>query len=350
MAKPNTASAYATITNPSSTLTDYTALIDLTDLPALTKADWNSDDGGRGRAYKYGTATELACDFIDSDYSAGTGVLAVKWTGNLENSGTQQVQIFLPNTGSSEYLSSDTYGSDNAYKAAIKGLYPLQADGNDRTSNANNLTAYNTPSYVAGPIGKMADLNGTNQYYEADITPVSDRPFSVLAYFQHDDEIQSSYEVVCYYGNQSNDDWFLTAMNSENMTAWDRYQGPTASSSGTDYADGNGHTIATSFYANGSSQPVAEIYIDGTFVADSTVAITAITPSFDRLSIGRAGDSSPGFYWTGGLAFIVVIDEQPSAAYIDEWDAMFDQSTFWGTWTNVPVSVGGNPWYYYSQQ
>src|SRR6056297_96504 len=91
--------ATATVTNPSSALTDFTLIIDLSTLPQ----DWwdavTSSDGTKGRASKGDGTTELACDWIDFDDTAETGLLRVLWSGTLASTGTQEVRIYPPLSG-----------------------------------------------------------------------------------------------------------------------------------------------------------------------------------------------------------------------------------------------------------
>lgn len=142
MAVPASGYDIATITNPGSALTDFTLMIDLSRMTTDFKTNWNSSDGGRGRASKNDGTTELACDFIDIDHTAKTGWLRVKWSGTLASTGTQKIRIFPPNTANTLYASADTYGSDNAYDAGWEGYYPVFGDTGtiltDRTSHGED--------------------------------------------------------------------------------------------------------------------------------------------------------------------------------------------------------------------
>ena len=142
MAVPTTGYASATIQNPDSALTDFTLIIDLAEIIS-DEADFgtafNTDDQGRGRAYKSDGTTELACDWIDLDNSNSTGLLRVKFSGSLASTGTQTIRIYPPNTGNSQYAADDTYGSDNAYDDSWESYLPTQSDFLDRTSNGNDL-------------------------------------------------------------------------------------------------------------------------------------------------------------------------------------------------------------------
>src|SRR6056297_1287987 len=151
--------ALATVTNPTSALTDFTLIVDLSTMPASWWSAVSTSDGTRGRVYKGDGTTRLACDWIDFDDTAETGLLRVLWSGTLASSGTQQLWIEPPVSGNATVAADNTYGSDNAYKSSIEAYYPLQSDGNDRTSNGHDLTEYNSPTYVSGACGNMVSLN-----------------------------------------------------------------------------------------------------------------------------------------------------------------------------------------------
>lgn len=80
--------ATATITNPSSSLTDFSLMVDLSRMPANWWSAVNTSDGTKGRAAK-NDGTELATDWINFNNIAHTGWLRVKWAGTLANSGSQ---------------------------------------------------------------------------------------------------------------------------------------------------------------------------------------------------------------------------------------------------------------------
>jgi hypothetical protein len=175
-----------TLSNPSGALTDFTLIIDLSNCSADFKSNWNTDSNGYGRAAIHGSGTELACDWIDLDNASGTGLVRVLWSGTFAATGIQQLRLYPPNTGNAQYAAGDTYGSDNAYDANTWAYWPLH-DGNDRTSNGYDLTAYGAFSFggIAGLIGDCTEWNGINCYAdcETNFNFSNDWSFSALANF-----------------------------------------------------------------------------------------------------------------------------------------------------------------------
>jgi len=78
MAIPSTTYDIATATNPSAALTDFTFIVDLSNLSAGGKSAWNTSEQGRGRVSKGEGTTELAADWIDLDHTAKTGLVRIK--------------------------------------------------------------------------------------------------------------------------------------------------------------------------------------------------------------------------------------------------------------------------------
>jgi len=123
MELPTTTYDTATVLNPSSALTNFTLMVDLSRMTAAWWAAVDTTQGRRGRAAK-DDGTELACDWIDFDSVAETGWLRVKWSGTLASSGTQVLRVYPPNTANSPVGSGDALGSDNAYDADWRWYTP----------------------------------------------------------------------------------------------------------------------------------------------------------------------------------------------------------------------------------
>src|SRR6056297_1214654 len=129
--------ALATVTNPTSALTDFTLIVDLSTMPASWWSAVSTSDGTRGRVYKGDGTTRLACDWIDFDDTAETGLLRVLWSGTLASTGTQELWIEPPVSGNDAVAADNTYGSDNAYDDDWEGYWP-DGGGSDRTENNND--------------------------------------------------------------------------------------------------------------------------------------------------------------------------------------------------------------------
>jgi len=328
--------ALATVTNPSSALTDFTLIVDLADMPANWWAAVDTSDGTRGRVYKGDGSTRLACDWIDFDDTAETGLLRVLWSGTLATSGTQQLWIEPPVSGNATVAASATYGSDNAYDSSIISYYPLTSDGNDRTSNGADLTANGSPSYTSGLIGDSVTLNGSNQWFDRAFTQAS-LPVSVIGAFKTD---TAGNAITGLYDSSSHSDWLYMGIYGpaspfDDFDAWDRTNNTHLYLS-ADLDDDTWHVGGISWSGTGTDEFAA--YIDTTSGAQTNS--TDSMSGFDVLSVGRHGDVSPNAYWPGEIQHIMYLDVGISETFFDhERLQLSDNSTFWGTWSWV--STGG---------
>jgi hypothetical protein len=331
MSLPETGYDLATVTNPSSALTDFVLLVDLSLMSATFKSNWNTDDNGYGRAAIDGGPTELACDWIDLDYSAGTGLLRVKWTGTLASSGTQKLRIYPPNTGNAQYAHDDTYGSDNAYPDNCTGYYP-DAGETDRTSNGNNGSSFGSPSIggIAGMIGYATEFNGS-QYITLPSSLKNINAGSILAIFKcysltsnkgfavtmrttsTDDRVYLRvYEVSDDFG-MGFSDTALVITNNNNVEN-----------------DGNFHTASIKWDDAGGGNSNIEAYLDGSSIGSDTVvdlaagtAIVNIGTTINNVTYGFIGILQHVQFWDIALNSDWISEENDQCA---------DQSTFWGTW------------------
>lgn len=129
MALPATTYDTATLVNPSSSLTDFALVVDLSRMSAAWWAAVDTTDGTKGRAAKDSGPTELACDWLDFDSVNETGWLRVKWSGTLASSGTQTLRVYPPQAANASVSASDTYGSNNAYNANYELIVDLASGG-----------------------------------------------------------------------------------------------------------------------------------------------------------------------------------------------------------------------------
>jgi hypothetical protein len=180
MSIPNTAYAEATVTNPSSNLTDFTLAIDLSLLPSEWWALVNTTDGTRGRVCKGDGVTELPGDWIDFNSSNQTGVLRTKWSGTLSSSGIQTLRIYPPNTGNTSYsifgnfpnVSDPLYAGGAGTSESLNGiLFNLQIHNIDRGAAwiieeqnqvKDNATFWGTWTFVsAGSSNTFVHINNS---------------------------------------------------------------------------------------------------------------------------------------------------------------------------------------------
>lgn len=317
--------ALATATNPLSIFTNQTLFIDLSRLGAEWWNDSNTSDGPRGRACKL-DGTELPCDWIYFDNTLRLGVLAVKWLGDLETSGDQQVYVFPPNTRNTAYAATDTYGQHNAHKSDLGGYWPLIEDFNDRTSNQRHGTARGgvTAGGSAGLLGVATAFDGVDDWIE--ITPIfsgGETDFTFLGFYKGTTNDSS------YIGQGSSSSSSPRIMlNNEGAKYVIAGSGEIALITDTPY-DGTWHQLA------GTAD---DLLLDGESIAAGSVSIP--TGTYDNFGIG-------GFNRGGSLHRPITGDMQHVFAVSDSWpvnlaayirDQIFDNATFWGDWVISDVS------------
>jgi hypothetical protein len=329
----------ATPPNPSSSQTDFSFIVDLSNLPH----DWwdlvDTTDGTKGRASKADGTTELPTDWIDFDSTAQTGLVRVKYTGSKSSTVDEPVWIYPPKAANPSYGVSDTYGQYNAYDTSYAGYYPL-GGGTDRTSNQNNLTGYGSPveGDSTGPVGSSTEYNGTTQYFEADVSEVTSAPLTMIAWANVD--ALRVYTTAIQLSNKSvQGDYFALSEHNSSNGVW--YWTRTAASSSGGRVLSTDQITANTWYMwsgveNNSSSRSFKIN-DGIATTNSA----DLSPSgVDRTSIGRSGDSTPSSYFNGKLAQISVHSVARDENWISyEYAQTADNSTFWGTWT---VEGGGD--------
>ena len=323
----------ATVTNPGSALTDFTLIVDLSNCTSDFKSGWNTDSNGYGRAAIHASGTELPCDWIDLDYSAGTGLVRVKWSGTLAASGTQQLRLYPPNTSNSQYSARDTYGSDNAYDSSTWGYWPMH-DANDRTSNGYDLTGSGGISFggVSGLIGDCTNFDdGSSQYVESQTN--------------FDFSSDWSYSCLVNFDTGSGDQALLANPDENDPLFWrDEYASGDRLGlyivGGTTGYDSTALGTGTWYHAGVGAGSTSPIYSDGSSGGSGDDIVDLTTASYPR--IGAWSGGSPGRLLDGKLQHIMLSTTQRSADWFaEESSQLKDNSTFWGSWA-WQGGAGGN--------
>ena len=328
MSLPTTDYDIATLVNPTSTLTNFTLMIDISRMTSEWKALFNTSVGGYGYASD-GDGNQLSCDFIGLDSTAKTGWVRVKWTGSLTTGDVQQVRIYPPNTSNLLVAVGDAYGQYSAYDGWF-AYYPF--DGGslaDRTGNSGTLAATNPTApttetgKVAGGVGLLLGndatyVGTTNQYGGLDLTMM----------FWFKPSIGNIQEIHGGIGSQTN-----LAGTPQNGSQWRiRYHNGVSSVQ---------HILSSPSEVVGVWQHVTGRLTssDITCMVDGTSGTTGhalATASMDRLSIGSEPRGAGGIY--DGAQY-------HGAARSDAWInkerlQTDDQVTMFGTWAHVSAESG----------
>lgn len=319
-----------TFTLPSSALVDFSLMLDLS---LCSTSWWNSvdtTDGTKGRAYKQDN-TRLAIDWIDFDSVNNTGFARVLWNGTLPTSGSIKLRISPPKSINTSVLSTDLYGSNNAYDTNWEFYSP---DGGDDDHTSNGYTGIPGASTSVGTAtGKVGD--GTD--YDPALS--DNVRFGDILNFNH---TTTDLTIVGWAQPQTAFTDFHTIVSRRNNTNYS-YQLRFLSTG-----------VLSCLFTNGSVDSTLSGTIDQwNFCA---VSVASGSPTF-RLngsteSVGSgvtynntsATDFRLGAIWVGSVAhmFNGILDDiqvhstARSAAWVQyEYDQTNAPSTFWGTATWV---------------
>lgn len=330
--------ALATLTNPGSALTDFSLLVDLSDLPASWWSAVTDSDGTKGRVYKGDGTTRLAVDWIDFNSGASTGWIRVLWSGTLASSGTQQLWIEPPLSGNAAVADSDTYGADNAYNSGWEAYYPL-TDANDRTVNAANLTGSGSISFGGGTgqVGAATDFDGTDDSAASGTGPAS-AVATYLAWIRTDLNPASVNRQIILHNNETGDKlWWWVGNDGAASGEQAFFNGSSYVYSSTVISQTTWTHVAVS---NNSTGPLIQFYKDGAADGSAASYRNAIPAN---VTLGRNEVAGSPYPFNGLMDEVQIHSGILSADWIaEEYAQSSDNATFWGTWSWVTTGTGGN--------
>ncbi len=344
MALPSSTYDIATLVNPTSSLTDFTLVVDLSRMSSAWWGAVDTADATKGRAAKDSGPTELACDWIDFDSVNETGLLRVKWSGTLATSGTQTLRVYPPMAANASVAASDTYGRDNAYGSQVLAYWPMN-DSQDRTANGRNLTTYGAAATGVGETRygggiASAEFFGKGDYMVSTLPRSGADQFLMLAWVHPDTDTSSGATALMHGRLAASNNAYLSMFTdfSGYLKARD-YDGISIQESPTTSipvltANAWQHVMT---YRNGTAYRVAAV--DGTFGVANT---NTLNPSTDDIWFGA---SNVGGIWQydGCMAEAMVLDGGEYQG-VYEYEQSSDQAAFWGAWTNVAQQTGGGAW------
>jgi hypothetical protein len=245
---------------PASTVTGFSFIIDLSDLPASFGSAVQSD--GADIRVTDGT-NELPYDLIDWNYNSGspTGLLRVK--ADSATTGTT-VRVYADYTLGTAvaYDANDIsgFGSDNAYDADWEGYWP-DGGGVDRTSNGRDTTAFGgvVAGDTAGKIGSATSFDGVDDYFTFSQYATSG-DFSILLWAQRTGVgTAPNADAATFIGNASNAGFTQNFAGSNNASVAVRLRRFNTVALGTVDLTNQAHLAVT---RNGSNQ--ATLYENST--------------------------------------------------------------------------------------
>lgn len=312
-------------TKVAATLTDFPVFIDLSGLVKTGAGlfDTCRSDGGDIRATLADGTTELAREVVSINTAAKTGELHVK-VPSLAGSTDTVIRIWY-NGNDTEPAASATYGSQNVWKSAYKLVCHMNdlttSTVKDSTANGYNgtKTAANTPSELAGKIGKAQLVNPTDEYISFSSSVITQATFAIQFW-----EYSVGTTNQGYFLSDSGDatNLFIRRFGTGGVSYSYGVGDQIHSSAGPDVARQIWHKSLIS-HASGS----AAWTLDGN-TSLGTLAKSNFTALNSALYIGNRSTLDRDFY--GLIDELRVLNEIPSADWeLTEYNNQSSPSTFY---------------------
>lgn len=107
--------------------------------------------------------TQLASEIVNWDIVNSQAEVWVK-IPTLTNT-TTDIWVWYDKADEAPLARTDTYGSDNVWPSAYKGVWHFEDSYRDSSANIHDLTSHNNPVLATGKISKALDLeSGSNNY------------------------------------------------------------------------------------------------------------------------------------------------------------------------------------------
>lgn len=329
--------SHATPVNPSGTLTGIHTWVDLSRIAGL----WGktNPDGGDIR-FSVGADTQVPHHLVYFNTGAQSGLAAINLTKQTSN---EQIRVYYGNTGATMLATGDTYGQYNTYNDTVRAVYP-SGGFDDATRYRMHMTMSGNPTVdlSSGHMGNPATLyNGSTDvgiYSGAGIPAFA--PRSYLAWFKprrgNDNTLMSLVRP------NTNNDWTIlrmysvpnnygTVFSERSTSVADR------SVSGLSAIIPNNYNMA---FARHSTDRSASINGGNLGAVDS---VSCFPLSITRFALGafyRPSLTTGLFALSdGGMSLAELHSGDVSPNWADYSYRMGDQSSFWGTWTEVDNGI-----------
>jgi hypothetical protein len=250
-------------------VSSFTVLLTEANLPAGIFTDARSDGGDIRASTGIDGAGQLAVDLIVWTPASSKAVLRV---GTLSLSSAADNTLYIWYGAAAETLpaANSTYGQYAAYDASWAGYWPLQADLNDRTSNARHLANAGVlvPGDSAGKFGQSTSFNGTNQRaYGGQITNAM--PVTLIAWVNIVDTRWDG--VIRNIGDYGNDAYMLQCRDGATTDAVHNLDATGSATASVAPPSLNTWTQIAASFASTSSRTAAK---NGTWGTANTTALT----------------------------------------------------------------------------
>ncbi|TPV96160.1 MAG: LamG domain-containing protein [Myxococcales bacterium FL481] len=152
--------------------------------------------------------------------------------------------------------------------------------------------------------------SGNNDWMDVDLSAtIDDIPMTVSFWFRTLSTNPTSEAIFQWAQASVGTRYWMIYFNSSNkLLSWDRTSGATAAST-TDWGDQAWHHVVSTRYPDPSDLTI-DLYVDGNLDATDTGNSSDVMNFYDRVSLGRAGDSSPGDYMDVSVAELGMWNDQ----------------------------------------
>jgi hypothetical protein len=157
--------------------------------------------------------------------------------------------------------------------------------------------------------------DASSQYLEIDSTPIDGEPLTISAWINSDDLTSADDQAIVFIGDKDvSNGHFMLRFDPTDPSEPLIVRKRSGAADGTAQA---GTLVADTWYHCAgvfASTTSRTAYVDGIFAIEDTTSVGNNTE--DRISIGRAGDSTPGDYFSGRIAEVAIWNAALTAAEV----------------------------------
>lgn len=330
-------------------LTDFPVYVDLSNLPAAFFTNVKSD-GSDIRITTSDTTTEVPREVVTINTGAGTGELHFK--GTISSSSNTTFYIYYGNAAATEPAASATYGSQNVWNSAYKGVYHL-ANGTTLSPNDSTATAINgtitQATATTGQIDGGGNFDGINDKIDINsVYGLGNTNVTISAWANLPDTSESGAFVKIGNESGSNIGFALgvgnTTFDTEGNNLVMLYEGIRWINTSSALGTGKHYAVMT---VDASGVPSA--YKDGVFIS-SYSGTNAAAPTTGATKIGGyTGSGAENRFGQYGLDEVRISNTPRASTWIStEYNNQSSPSTFYsvGSEENLGVAPPATGSYY----
>lgn len=214
--------ATATLTPPEGTVTDFSALLDLSTLPSAWWASIDTSDPTRGRVFD-SAGNRLAVDWLPGFSRANrVGWARVLIPGALTPESDLSVSVHAPRAARASVADGDTYGRFAAYDEHWLAYWPLH-DRADRTGQHDATSIFGAaPNSLDGVVGRAVSTSAAQERMGAGGVDLSGRTvFTVMGWINdsktNQDTAANASVILAQHSTAGNRPFYL--MKNQNSRA-----------------------------------------------------------------------------------------------------------------------------------